>query len=536
VPFETARPSPPQEPSDATRSRVVWPTPRASKVVAYVGVWLGCAVAVGLVLFLTSSRSIVLASHDAVVRPNFTGQAVLHTGPVLPDVRMDAPGGVGVDIRLDKTDATSTDELVERYAYIAGQPEGQIAKVTDAVRSMAVDAALRGAIIGLVPLLVWFLVGPRRRRELGRRFHLPEAMVTLVLVILLGLGLWQPWTTDDDPVDGDRNWMSLAEFLGPGVPLPHELDGIEVRGDVTTAQTRRLIESAIDTYDKSKTFYAAAAVEAAGLSLRVPDDGDTVVAFVSDRHDNIGMDPVARAIADAAGATAVFDGGDDTSVGRSWEAFSLDSVTAAFEDLDRWGVAGNHDHGDFVHTYLEDHGWTMLDGQIVGGPGGTTLLGVDDPRSSGLGSWRDETGLSFDEVAARLADEACAADERLTTLLVHDADLGQEALERGCVDLVLGGHLHVRVGPDRVIGENDRAGYSYTTGTTGGAAYAIAIGSKPRRPADVSLVTYRDGRPAGLQAVTLQTNGVFEVGHYVPLAYPEVTEDPDRTEGAAAGR
>ena len=68
-----------------------------------------------------------------------------------------------------------------------------------------------------------------------------------------------------------------------------------------------------------------------------------------------------------------------------------------------------------------------------------------------------------------------------------------------------------------MLGEDGEAGYSYTTGTTGGAAYAIAVGSKPRRNADVSLVTYRDGRPTGIQWVTLQTNGVFEVGDWVPL-------------------
>ena len=39
--------------------------------------------------------------------------------------------------------------------------------------------------------------------------------------------------------------------------------------------------------------------------------------LVSDRHDNIGMDQVARAVADAGGATAVFDAGDDTSTGRT---------------------------------------------------------------------------------------------------------------------------------------------------------------------------------------------------------------------------
>ena len=78
-----------------------------------------------------------------------------------------------------------------------------------------------------------------------------------------------------------------------------------------------------------------------------------------------------------------------------------------------------------------------------------------------------------------------------------------------------------------VVGQNGAIGYTYTTGTTGGAAYAIAIGSKPRRPAGISLITYREGRPVGIQAVTLQTTGVFDVGDYVvlsPAAPPDDSE------------
>jgi hypothetical protein len=507
-------------PSSRGRDRRVETLRRTSRVLALVGVWIGCALLAALILFLTSSRTIVLASHDAEVSPDFSGHPVLHTGPVIPDVRVDTAGVVGVDIQLGKTDATSVDELAERYALLASQPEGQIAKITDAVQSMAIGAGIRGAVLGLVPVAVWLLLGAARRRQLVSRIGLPQAMVAVVAAVVLGLALWQPWVDRDDPVEGEERWESLASFLGPDVPVPDELDSVQVRGDVTTASTHRLIESAVDTYDTSKTFYADAAERAADLPLGAPQEGETVVAFVSDRHDNIGMDPVARAIADAAGATAVYDGGDDTSTGKAWEAFSLDSVSAAFDGLDRWGVAGNHDHGDFVHVYLSERDWTMLDGQVVPGPGDTTLLGVDDPRSSGLGNWRDETGLSFSEVADRVADAACDADERVTTILVHDADLGAPALDRGCVDLVLGGHTHLRAGPSRVEGGNGEVGYTYTTGTAGGAAYAIALGSKPRRAADVSLVTYRDGRPAGIQWVTLQTDGSFQTGPWVPLRYP----------------
>ncbi len=494
-----------------------------------LAVWLVVTVLAGSAIFLDSSRTLVLATHDAEVRPSFTGYVVLHTGPVLPDVRQPSGSSVGVDITLGKTDASSVDELLQRYAFIASQPEGQIAKVREALGDMVLEAVVRGGLVGLMPLGIWFLVGRRRRDELlhhVRKLRLLEIGLALAAA---GVIWWQPWSGREASVFEGEDWTPLATFVGPDVRLPDEVADIEVLGDVTTQQTRRLVESAISTYDRSKTFYSEAAQAASALELRQPSEDETVALLVSDRHDNIGMDEVARAVGDAGGATVVLDLGDDTSVGRTWEAFSLDSVTSAFEDYDRLGVAGNHDHGTFVRTYLGEQGWTMLDGETIIGPAGIRMLGVDDPRSSGLGNWRDETGLSFAEVGDRLADVACEAQDlgrRVATIVVHDANLGAAALERGCADLVVGGHTHVQGGPTRVAGENGATGYTYTTGTTGGAAYAIAVGSKPRRPAGLSLVTYRDGRPVGVQAVTLQTTGVFEVGDFVSLAPTEPLETP----------
>ena len=205
----------------------------------------------------------------------------------------------------------------------------------------------------------------------------------------------------------------------------------------------------------------------------------------------------------------------------AWEEFSLESLDTAFEGYDaRVAIAGNHDNGTFVSRYLEKLGWTHLDGAPVEAFGGVRITGIDDPRSSGLGTWRDETGLSFDEVRQRIADDVCRLDEqgeRIATLLVHDANLGATALARGCTDLVLAGHLHAQVGPTRVEGENGSFGYSYTNGTTGGAAYAIAVGSKLRRDAQFTFVTYRDGRPVGIQPVTVTTTGSLTVAPWSPL-------------------
>ncbi len=487
------------------------------RALAWTGIWVVLTFLFGLVIVLNSSRSLVLASHDAVLRPTTSGWVEVLPGPVLPDVRFPSGARLGVEVYLGKTEAESTEALIERYAVIAAQPDGQKAKVAAALRDMVVSAALRGGTLGLVPVGMWFLLGRRRRRELTHRLRNPFYLGLGVAVVTTSLVIWEPWADRDPQLSDNLEWQTIADWLGPEVPLPEEVQALQIRGDVTTAQTRRLVESAVDTYDKSLDFYNRAADDAALLALREPADDETVVVLVSDRHDNIGMDRVARAIADRGGATAVFDAGDDTSTGAEWEAFSLDSLNEAFLDLDRYGVAGNHDNGPFVASYLSDLGWTMLDGELVEGPGGMTLFGVDDPRSSGLGSWRDETGLSFTEVGERLADAVCATSERVATLLVHDANLGRQTLERGCVDLVVGGHLHVPKGPEQFLGPDGEIGYSYTTGTTGGAAYAIALGSKPRRSADVTLLTYRDGRPIGLQGVTLRTDGLFVVGDFVEL-------------------
>jgi hypothetical protein len=114
----------------------------------------------------------------------------------------------------------------------------------------------------------------------------------------------------------------------------------------------------------------------------------------------------------------------------------------------------------------------------------------------------------------------CALDQegqRVATLLVHDANLGRTALARGCTDLVLAGHLHVQKGPTRVVGENGKVGYSYTNGTTGGAAFGIAVGSKLRRVAEFTLITYREGRPVAIQPVQVTTTGEVVVADFAEL-------------------
>ncbi|WP_235738149.1 hypothetical protein [Nocardioides alcanivorans] len=51
------------------------------------------------------------------------------------------------------------------------------------------------------------------------------------------------------------------------------------------------------------------------------------------------------------------------------------------------------------------------------------------------------------------------------------------------------------------------------------------MGSKLRRSAQFTLLTIRNGQPSGLQNVTLQTNGRFDVDDWVPLSALTTTAD-----------
>lgn len=492
---------------------------RILRGLGYLLAWLVVALPCWALLFTQTSQTTVLAGHDAVLRPTFQRHAQIVMGPYLPDLRVATHQRIGLDIRLGKTTASTAQELVARYAAIAARPEAEVDRLQEEVADLAVRAAVRAGVLGLVPIGLWLLVGRDRRRQLvGSPVKLGAGAMT---VVLAGVLLAQPWGREPERVQPSV-WLDVQDAI-PDVRVPQDLSDWQVQGGLITNDTRRLLESAFSTFDQSKVFYQAVVDRVPEIADRLhqPNDKESVAVLVSDRHDNIGMDPVVRAVADAAGATAVIDAGDDTSTGEPWEAFSLESLDNAFKDFDhRIAIAGNHDNGGFVSRYLRQRGWTHLAAKEVTAFDDVKMYGVDDPRSSGLGNWRDEKSLSFDEVKQRIADDVCKLDadgKRPATVVVHDAKLGAEALARGCTDLVLAGHLHVQVGPDRVVGSNGKAGYSYTNGTTGGAAYAIAVGSKLRREAEFTLVTYAKGRPVGLQPVRVSTIGEIHVDPYLPL-------------------
>ncbi len=499
---------------------------RTLKVLLLVLLAVGVALPTGYSTFIHSEREVVIGAHDATVQPTFSGYARIDFGTLIPQIRVpaEAPLGLGVDIRLGDSEITNLDQLVARDAAIAAQPQGEIASVRSVLISMLIDAAMRAlgaALLAvLVAVLAWRAIGQPRRRAIWAGAHHPNrrqvlaaagvGVVTIAAMVLVA--------APERPRAEDQAWVPIDSVF-PELPSDEVLDKVQIVEGASTSGSKALVEGALSTYRTSVSFYGRLAVSAAAADVRTPSDGETTALVVTDRHDNIGMDPVARAIADRAGARMLIDLGDDTSNGGSWETFSINSLAREFRDFDIVSVAGNHDTGSTVRKQMEDKGFTVLDGKPVT-VGGVRFLGSSDPRSSGLTAGYDGNA-SDNSPALRQQDEelekAACDDGEVGVIAVHSPSSASRAAASGCADLVLSGHLHRQVGPTTVTGANGRSTTTLTTGTTGGAVYAFALGSKLRREAQVTIVTFADGKPVGLQPVSFEPGGIIQVQDYTPI-------------------
>ncbi|KQV74894.1 hypothetical protein ASC61_07720 [Aeromicrobium sp. Root344] len=499
---------------------------RALKVLLLVLLAVGVALPTAYSTFIHSERDVVIGAHEATVQPTFSGYARIDFGTLIPQIRLpaEAPLGLGVDVRLGDSEITNLDQLVARDAVIASQPQGEIASVRSTITSMLIDAAMRGVGAGLLAVIIatlaWLAIGQARRRAIwaaarhpGRRQVLGGVGVAVVTIAALVLV-----AAPERPHSSDEAWVPIDSVF-PELPSDQVLDKVEIAQGASTSGSKAIVEGALATYRTSVSFYGKLAVNAATTQVRTPSEGETTALVVTDRHDNIGMDPVARAIADRAGARLLIDLGDDTSNGASWETFSINSLAREFRDFDVVSVAGNHDTGPTVRQQMKDKGFTVLDGEPVT-VGGVRFLGSSDPRSSGLtagynGNPTDNTH-SLRQQDDELEKAACDAGE-VSVIAVHSPSSATRAAASGCADLVLSGHLHRQVGPTTINGTNGRTTTTLTTGTTGGAVYAFALGSKLRREAQVTIVTFADGRPVGLQPVSFEPGGIIRVADYTPV-------------------
>lgn len=496
---------------------------RVVGVLALIAVGLVVGLPVAAATFVDTERAVTIGAHNAMASPTFDGHVTIVAGPLLPELRMpsDALLGIGAEVVLRDSPDTDLERVLAQDAAIASQPEGEIAAMTSEITEMATAALQRGAAAAVIAIVlalaVWWAVGARRRRELREQW--PPAPRTALVAGLMGivlLGALMAYVPDPSTQRATA-WVPIRQEF-PELPDNPRLAQVQISRGAATATSRAIVQGALDTYNASTAFYENLTEKTVGIGVRPPDEGQTTALVVTDRHDNVGMDPVAREVGRSADISFVLDLGDDTSNGASWETFSINSLRETFADVPIVAVAGNHDTGDHILDAMRRNDFVVLDGEPVEVEG-VRILGESDPRSSGLTAGYN--GNESDNIAAireqdeLLARTACE-DGDVTLLATHSGASADETVAAGCVDLAISGHLHYQVGPTSTEGPNGTT-TKLTIGSTGGAVYAFALGTKLRREAQVAVLTFEDGRVVGLQVVAFKPGARIEIGDYTPL-------------------
>ncbi len=445
-----------------------------------------------------------LGAHTVAIAPTFDQHVTADlTGILTARIPVETPLNIGANITLLGTEDLET--TIQRDALIASDPQGEIDTVHRAVRDLLVISAVGGVWAGGIAtggILLYRRKGPDGRETIGGNYGAASTMIILGAIATTYI------TTDGSDTHKSAEWTALSSVV-PVVKSINEpiVNDIQIIQSETAAGIATMAQSFVDNYVAAEKYYDKLAIDVENVThlIRQPVEGDVVVLHVSDRHDNILMDKVARAIGDAGGASIVLSTGDDTSAGEEWEAFSPNSLDATFQGYDKIVSLGNHDQGSFIADHFENLGWKVLEGQPTQ-VGGITWLGDSDPRSSGFGSWRTDGDETVEEQSSRLAKIACNSVEPVT-LAVHDKDTASEPLNQGCIQVAFSGHEHEQLGPRVNVGTNGEPGTDYTSASTGGAALPFALGTKLKRNAGVTLHTFNDGVYVGTQPVTITVAG-----------------------------
>ena len=394
---------------------------------------------------------------------------------------------------------------------------------------MAVDDGLAGAGSGLLVVVVvatlWAVVGSRRRRELWHLVHRHErriehrAIVVLVAMLITIASIFGPARMRPAEVP-PTEWRPLAQLL-PEIPLDKQLQGVEVASGFSTTGGVGVIRTAVETYQRSTRFYGQLKDRVGGRRRRDP----------SARRRPDGRDPGQRPARQHRHRRLRGRGGEggrredpDRRRGRHLVGPVLGGVQHQLAAPALQGLQGGRGRGQPRRRWARRgrHAQERLHGarqQACRGRGHPLprRQRSDQDRPGSADQPGDETTA---EQSKRLADIACEQpeDKRISTFVVHDRRRSPTpppgAARPCCCRVICTG----RSGPRRKVVDG-RPVTTYTNGTTGGAAYAFALGYTLRRPGEVTLITYSKGQPIGLQTVTAELTGDDHGRRLHPLAF-----------------
>lgn len=473
---------------------------------------------------LTDEKKTEVAGSQATTTLTTDGHATLHFG-ILPDVRMHTNSTFGVDVTLGNslTPASSTSDaemlnsLGQSFGAFLYRPEAEIEAIASQTRERAAEA-LGIALLGALGAAGGIRYAGDSLNMIANRIASDGHMAPILAVATAASFSAFAHIESNMAEFEEVGFVKITDKVPEAATVPF-LANMEIRDIPLTSSAARLMQGAIQSYEQSQTYFDGlkAEFEQQRSLLHTPQEGQRVGIVVSDRHDNILADQLLRDVADAAGASFVMNLGDNTASGSSYEAFSLRSFNEAFKGMTIMVLIGNHDQGSYVKQYWKHEGAIVASDKVVEYEGIRFIL-RDDYRTSDFTPERAINNTTKDEMINGITRLACDSDERVDVALLPQASIGREALEKGCVTLVLGGDTHQQTTLEEVVSEDRVPGYTQTVGTSGGAAYAVTIG-KFRREASVMLVTFNDeGSPIGTQSVLFTTTGNVKIEHFQEMS------------------
>ena len=251
-------------------------------------------------------------------------------------------------------------DLLARDALIASQPDGEIRRLHDVVVDMAVDNAIAGAGTGLFVAVLampgWRTIGKVRRAELARLIHLRA----LVRSRSGHLRSWSRWRSRSPPSwyrpatgqrRGPTHWHAARAAAGAawirGWTRQRLAAGPSTTGGIGLIRPRWTRT----TGPSSCTATCAPRYRGSRASSGKPGPDQKAALLLSDRHDNIGMDPVAAALAETPTPTGDRRGRRHVvravAGRRSASTLPAESTSGTILVV---AYAGNHDAGGHTRT------------------------------------------------------------------------------------------------------------------------------------------------------------------------------------------
>lgn len=484
---------------------------------AWGGIGLGMSVMAAAGVANHISEHTTVGAHEGIIGLTHDGHATAKDIPIVGgDIRIPVHETLGTGIQFKITNTPDITSSLEADPLIISQPRGEAEKVGDIARSLAIKSGLGGLAIGTLTV-----GGMYTRRKFGRTITGEAGTIIATAGSLLSVGLLV--TPGTYIQQSNESWSSLEQQ----VPILKQIDKplvdqIQINENGLGSTAISFINSGVAGYQDSINFYGPLKnnVQNIANQLHQPGPGEEVAVVLSDRHDNINMDPVIRAVGEAVNATILFDIGDDVSGSQPWESFSLDSLGSTFKHYKQKFVSpGNHDWAPFMNKAYKKDGFSVLHGQAESLAGGQKIIGDKDPRRSSFADLPEVPGQeSTTRLGLRLGAAACTAGD-VSIAIVHSPTAARAIAETGCVRLVIAGHQHVMSGPENIHGVNGDTTL-FINGTSGGAGtpVPIALWHKLQANATMALVTLRDGQPVGIQSEVFTTDGQIEVNPYFPIA------------------